>query len=134
MAILRERRRRPRVDIVPMIDVMFILVVFFMLSTTFRSEPAGIQVDLPKAVTGVVQEQAELRITVNEQGAMFVNGVSAGADQLREQVRQAVAVRPDTIIIVSADRKVAYDYVVRAMDLAREGGAYRIALSVESPR
>lgn len=134
MAVIRRRRRPPRVEIVPMIDVMFILVVFFMLSTTFRTEPAGIQVDLPKAATGAVQEQAELRITVTEQGAMFVNGVSAGADQLRNQVRQAVTARPDTIVIVSADRRVAYDHVVRAMDLAREGGAFRLALSVDSPR
>lgn len=134
MAVIRRRRRPPRVEIVPMIDVMFILVVFFMLSTTFRTEPASIQVDLPKAATGAVQEQAELRITVTEQGAMFVNGVSTGADQLRNQVREAVSARPDTIVIVSADRRVAYDHVVRAMDLAREGGAFRLALSVDSAR
>lgn len=113
---------------------MFILLVFFIVSTTFRTEPEGIQVDLPKAATGAVQEQAELRITVTDQGAMFINGVSSGADEVRRQVRQAVDSRSDTIVIVSADRQVEYDYVVRAMDLAREGGAFRLALSVESPR
>lgn len=117
-----------------MIDVLFILLVFFIVSTTFRTEPVGIQVDLPQAATGVAQEQAELRITVTEQGAMFINGVSAGANDVRNQVRQAVSARSDTIVIVSADRRVEYDYVVRAMDLAREGGAFRLALSVETSR
>lgn|SRR5690625_1128720 len=134
MAIVRGRRRPPRVEIVPMIDVMFILLVFFIVSTTFRTEPAAIDVDLPKASTGVAQQVSELRITVTEQGAMFINGVSAGPDQVRAEVRQAVAARSDTIVIVSADRRVAYDHVVRAMDLAREAGAFRLALSVEPGR
>ena len=85
-----------------MIDVMFFLVVFFMLFTTFRSEPAGIPVDLPQASSGVMQEQSEVRITVTEQGAMFVNGVAAAPAQVRTQVRSAIDQRSDTIVIVCA--------------------------------
>jgi len=52
-------------------------------------------------------------------------------EQVRARVREAVARRPDILIIVSADRRAAYDHVVRAMDAARQGGGFRIALSVE---
>jgi len=131
VAIQRQRRRRPTINIVPLIDVMFFLVLFFVVFTTFRIDPVGIRVDLPRAATGAVIERSELRITVTQQGAMFINGQAASVDQVRARVREAVARRPDTLIIVSADRRVAYDYVVRAMDAARQGGGYRIALSVE---
>ncbi|OUM97952.1 MAG: hypothetical protein BAA04_13785 [Firmicutes bacterium ZCTH02-B6] len=131
MAIQRQRRRGPAVNIVPLIDVMFFLVLFFVVFTTFRTDPVGIRVDLPRAATGAVTEQSELRITVTQQGAMFINGQAASVEQVRARVQEAVARRPDTLIIVSADRRVSYDYVVRAMDAARQGGGYRIALSVE---
>ena len=134
MAIERQLRRKPRVDIVPLIDVMFFLVLFFVVFTTFRTDPAGIRIDLPRAATGAVHEQSELRITVTQQGAMFINGQAATPEQVRARVQEAVARRPDTLIIVSADRRAAYDYVVRAMDAARQGGGFRIALSVEPQR
>ncbi|HEY8416533.1 MAG TPA: biopolymer transporter ExbD [Limnochordales bacterium] len=131
MAIQRQRRRGPAINIVPLIDVMFFLVLFFVVFTTFRSDPLGIRVDLPRAATGAVQQQSELRITVTQQGAMFVNGKAASPEQVRARVQEAVARRPDTLIIVAADRRAAYDHVVRAMDAARQGGGVRIALSVE---
>lgn len=131
MAIERQRRRRPAINIVPLIDVMFFLVLFFVVFTTFRTDPTGIRVDLPRASTGAVHEQSELRITVTQQGAMFINGQAATAAQVRAQVQEAVARRPDTLIIVSADRRASYDSVVQAMDAARQGGGFRIALSVE---
>jgi len=134
VAIERQRRRGPTINIVPLIDVMFFLVLFFVVFTTFRTDPVGIRVDLPRAATGTVTEQSELRITVTQQGAMFINGQAASVEQVRARVREAVARRPDTLIIVSADRRVAYDYVIRAMDAARQGGGYRIALSVEPQR
>ncbi|MBO8140993.1 MAG: biopolymer transporter ExbD [Firmicutes bacterium] len=134
MAIERERRRAPVVNIVPLIDVMFFLVAFFMVFTTFRTDPTGIQVDLPRAATAAVHETSELRITVTQQGAFFINGQAASPDQVRSRVREAVARRADTLVIVSADRRAAYDHVVRAMDLAREAGAFRLALSVEPQR
>lgn len=134
MAIVRERRRGLRVDIVPLIDVMFILVVFLLVSTTFRTEPLGIDVDLPRAATGAAQEQAELRITITRQGTMFINGQAASESDIQAHVRSAIQANPNTIVIVSADRRVSYDAVVRAMDAARLGGASRLALSVESTR
>ncbi|MFS8628444.1 MAG: biopolymer transporter ExbD [Limnochordales bacterium] len=131
MAIVRERRRSPSPNIVPLIDIMFTLVAFLLVSTTFRTEPLGIDVDLPRAATGTVQQQAELRITVTQQGTMFVNGVAVSESDIQARVRSALLSNPNTIVIISADRRVSYDYVVRAIDAARLGGAGRLALSVE---
>jgi len=131
VAIVRERRRSPSPNIVPLIDIMFTLVAFLLVSTTFRTEPLGIDVDLPRAATGTVQQQAELRITVTQQGTMFVNGVAVSESDIQARVRSALLSNPNTIVIISADRRVSYDYVVRAIDAARLGGAGRLALSVE---
>jgi len=131
VAIVRERRRSPSPNIVPLIDIMFTLVAFLLVSTTFRTEPLGIDVALPRAATGTVQQQAELRITVTQQGTMFVNGVAVSESDIQARVRSALLSNPNTIVIISADRRVSYDYVVRAIDAARLGGAGRLALSVE---
>jgi len=131
VAIVRERRRSPSPNIVPLIDIMFTLVAFLLVSTTFRTEPLGIDIALPRAATGTVQQQAELRITVTQQGTMFVNGVAVSESDIQARVRSALLSNPNTIVIISADRRVSYDYVVRAIDAARLGGAGRLALSVE---
>jgi len=131
VAIVRERRRSPSPNIVPLIDIMFTLVAFLLVSTTFRTEPLGIDVALPRVATGTVQQQAELRITVTQQGTMFVNGVAVSESDIQARVRSALLSNPNTIVIISADRRVSYDYVVRAIDAARLGGAGRLALSVE---
>ena len=134
MALVRERRRPPRVEILPLIDVMFILVVFFIVFTTFRTDPLGIEGNLPQAATGAPHDPAERRITVTQQGTMFLNGEAVSEAEIQARVRAAVQSNPNTLVIVSADRRVEYDYVVRAMDAARAGGGHRLALSVESRR
>ena len=74
MAIRRRNVRKPFVQIVSLLDVFVILLFYFMLSTTFRSTPAGINLILPRATTGVVQTARDLTVTIDAQGRMYAAG------------------------------------------------------------
>lgn len=131
MIVRHTPRRRPRVEIVPLIDVIFFLVLFFVVTTTFRQDPLGLELELPKAVTGSPQQVSEIIISVDRNGQLYLDGSRADADRIRAAVRDAVSRRPDTFVIIRGDEDVAYRHVVRAMDIVREVGGYRLGLAVE---
>lgn len=131
MAIVRTVRRRPRVEIINMVDVMFFLLAFFMLFSTFRTTPAGLDVQLPRAASAQRESAAELLVTVDAAGRLFLDGREVSSAQLQQLAGQAVRRRPDVVAIVRADRSTAYQHVVDAIDALRMAGVYRLALAVQ---
>lgn len=131
MIVRLPERRRPRVEIVPLIDVIFFLVLFFVVTTTFRQDPLGLELELPRATTGNPQEVSEIVISVDRNGVLYMDGTRADGAQIQRTVRDAVARRPDTFVIIRGDQDASYRHVVRAMDLVREVGGYRLGLAVE---
>lgn len=131
MVVRLPPRRRPRVEIIPLIDVIFFLVLFFVLTTTFRQESLGLELELPKAVTGNPQQPSEIVISVDRNGVLYLDGSRTDARQLQASVQQAVSRHPDTFVIIRGDQDTPYRHVVRAMDLVREVGGYRLGLAVE---
>ena len=131
MAIVRSLRRRPRVEIINMVDVMFFLLAFFMLFSTFRTTPAAIDVNLPRAVTAQREPAAEMMVTIDARGRLHVDGRPVSAAQLQSMAARLVQQRPDVLVIIRADRQVAYDRVVEAIDAVRRAGVYRLGLAVE---
>lgn len=134
MIVRLPRRRKPTVEIIPLIDVIFFLLLFFMIFTTFRQEHMGIDLELPRAVTGGAQQVSEIVISIDRNGNFYLDGDRAGERQIQNAVRQAIRQRPDTFIIIRGDRDVPYRHVVTAMDLVREVGGYRLGLAVELGR
>ncbi len=114
-----------------MVDVMFFLLAFFMLFATFKSTPAAIDVDLPRAATAVLEPASELVVTLDAGGQMFLDGRSVSVAQLEALVAQALRRRPDQLVIVKADKEVRYDRVVEAIDALRRAGAFRLGLAVQ---
>ncbi|HEX6971310.1 MAG TPA: biopolymer transporter ExbD [Limnochordia bacterium] len=138
MEITRRTRRRPRVEIVPMVDVVFFLLVFFMLFTTFRSTPAGLEVELPRAATAEERVPQQLVISVGRSGELSLQEGNAPGrlvtlNELQAAVRRAVAADPTVLVVVRGDRLARYEYVVRAIDAVRLVGGSNLALAVESP-
>ncbi|NLM94767.1 MAG: biopolymer transporter ExbD [Firmicutes bacterium] len=129
--IVTRRKRRPRVEILPLIDVIFFILVFFMLFASFEINPAGLKVELPKAVTASEREPSNLTITVTKTGAMYIDGKAVATSEIQSRVRQAVQRRPDLFVIIRADKETRYEHVVKAMDEVRAGGGYRLGLAVE---
>lgn len=125
------RRPDPLVDVTPMIDVVFQLVLFFMVSTTFKSAP-GIQVDLPRSSQDiVVADKDDLNIWMTLDGAIYIDEAPADLDTLKRRLQRAGEVNPDTLVVIKADTGVEHGRVVMVMDIARSRGLTRLAIATE---
>lgn len=125
----RKIRRKSRVDIIPMIDVLFFLLVFFMLFTTFKTTPFGLQIELPKAVTSQPQRTEAFIVHITSDGSFFLKNDVISAEQLEVKIRHEIEANPDLPVIIKADKNTPYRFVVKVMDIARKAGAYRLALA-----
>ena len=126
-----QRRPDPILDVTPMIDVVFQLVLFFMVSTTFKSS-AGIQVDLPRSTQDVVvADKRDLEIFITADGAIFLDDVAVGRESLDRRLTAVSEVDPETLIVIKADTGVDHGRVVAVMDLARSRGLTRLAIATE---
>ena len=79
----RTGRKKPRIDIVPMVDVMTFLIVFFMLFTTFRTNPAGLDIRLPRAETATAQQASTTVITIDKAGNVYLGDKRTSLDSLK---------------------------------------------------
>lgn len=131
MNFQRTRKQSPGPDILPMIDVVFFLLVFFMIFTTVKTTPLGLDVELPKAVTGGPQSSTSFEVFVDKSGVFYVSGKMVTGTELRNQLSQRLEVNPDTFVIVKADKQVRYEHVVAALDHIRGVGGHKLGLAVE---
>jgi biopolymer transport protein ExbD len=131
MEIRERKRKRPAINITSLIDVMFLLLVFFMVSTTFAEHPA-IKLELSSAGTAEPSKLEPLVLAIDKKGAMFLNGAPVDEAALRSGLKEAR--KPDTTLVLKADKGVPYGYVIRAMDISREVGIRRIVSLTETPR
>ncbi len=115
-----------------MVDVMFFLLAFFMVFSTFRTNPSTLNLDLPRAVTATREAPSEVEISIDRSGRYFLNGRAVSLAQMSTLVGDAVRRHPDQLVIVRADREVQYDRVVQAIDALRRAGAYRLGLAVQT--
>jgi len=131
MQIRERKRKRPLINITSLIDVMFLLLVFFMVSTTFAEHPA-IKLELPSASTAEPSRLESLTLTIDKKGRMFLNGEAVNDGELRSLLA-AAAGKPDALVL-KADKGVPYGFVIRAMDISRQSGVRRIVSLTEIPR
>lgn len=130
MNFKRQRREETRVDVTPLIDIIFQLVLFFMVSTTFITAP-GIQVDLPRSsAQEILQDSSDVNIWMTNQGEVFVDEDPVDWATLDEKLSAASA-DPQTLVIIKADTDVEHGRVVRVMDLARSKGLNRLAIATD---
>lgn len=137
MMFERRRREDSGVDLTPLIDVVFLLLIFFMVSTTFIRE-TQLKIDLPEA-SGELQEIEEdvVEITVDQLGDYAVNDRLLVNNELATLLRALDEVlatqKPDVRVIITADANAAHQAVVRAMDAAGKVGLSRISITTKQP-
>lgn len=129
----RAQRRRPNINIAPLIDVMFLLLIFFMVSSTFR-EHVGVDVKLPDAETATSQDEGDRRIYVLQEGQYQMGDDNLDTEGLRVRLRALIEEEPETVLVIDADRAAPFQAVVRAMDIARDEGGTSLVISTEAAR
>ena len=131
MNFARSRRAEVVVDVTPLIDIIFQLVLFFMVSTTFVTSP-GIEVDLPRSSSDtILRDRDDINLWVTTDGAVYIEDAPVDWSMLRGALQRAATSNPSTLIIIKADRDVEHGRVVAVMDLARSLGLNRLAIATE---
>lgn len=132
MNLSPQKAEEPDVNLTPMIDVVFLLLLFFMVSTSFIRE-SSLKVDLPEATGQTVAEKDKpIDIIINADGQFTINDmtlITANKDNLSAQLKLAVGENTDPHIIITADAKADYQNIVTAMDSAQQLGYTRLTLA-----
>jgi len=110
----------PQINIVPMIDVVFAILTFLIVSSLSLSKSEGLPVNLPKASTSQVQDSpAKITVTLDAQGKFMVDKKLVNLDQIESTVRQVMGSSPSALIVLNADKSVNHGNVVEVMDRLR---------------
>lgn len=135
MKFSRQARRRPGIDISPLIDVVFQLLLFYAVTTQFVSEDR-LKLQLPEAKTAeqeAGQQPKVVEILVSATGEIRINGQLINPAALEGQIRQLIASAPGRALTIRGDRGADYGAVVKVLDAARAAGAKAINMAVVKP-
>ncbi len=131
MRIQRRSIKKARIEIIPMIDTIFFLLVFFMISTLSMSHYKGMPVNLPKAASGQQSPSESAAITITKEGQIFLDKQPVKKPSLGALLREQLMDNPDLLVIINADDGVEHGEVVEVMDTARSANVAKLAIAVK---
>jgi biopolymer transport protein ExbD len=131
MRIQRRSIKKARIEIIPMIDTIFFLLVFFMISTLSMSQYRGMPVNLPKAASGQQAPAESAAITIDKQNRIFLDKQPVDQTTLGAQLREKLAKNSEMLVIINADDGVEHGRVVEVMDIARTANVTKMAIAVK---
>jgi biopolymer transport protein ExbD len=131
MLFPEENDAPPQINIVPMIDVVFALLTFFIFSTLFLTRSEGLPVNLPQAATAKQQQQTRIAVTIKPDGQLALNKQPIQLNQLETGVRSLVQANQQPVVVINADEKVEHRYVVSAMDQIRKINGVKMAIATK---
>ena len=133
MRISRPAEEKARIELIPMIDTMAFLLVFFMIASLAMSRQAGMPVNLPRAHAAAPQTWGDraLVVTLDPEGGIFLNKVPVKLHDLQAQIQARLARQPDLVVVINADTGLRHGRVVAAMDAAKRAGASHMAIATQ---
>ncbi|HTN28676.1 MAG TPA: biopolymer transporter ExbD [Burkholderiales bacterium] len=132
-----RQREEPEINLVPMIDVMLVILIFLMITTTY-SKYTELQINLPTAdAEKQPQRPNEISVVVSAQGQYMINKAAVAftsIDQLAQEMRRAGGNLKDPVVIISADAKATHQSVVRVMEASRAAGLSQITFTTQATK
>lgn len=126
-------KKEPLVMIVPMIDIMLFLLVFFMLSTLYMTETSAVRVALPQASTATAETSPNVvTLTVTAEGKVLFGTETLPSANLEMQIQNALQNDGNTIFVLRGDRKADYGQVIAVLDTLKRLGARRVSMATET--
>lgn len=117
------------INITPFVDIILVVLIIFMVTTPMIMNPS-INIQLPKAASGEETTPTKLNITVLKDGSTLFNGKQITDEELLNKVKDA-AENPNNQAIIAADKEVAHGEVIRVIDIVKQGGIHKFAISTE---
>ncbi len=127
-----QRKRRATINMTSLIDVLFLLLIFFMVSTTFVKAP-GISLDLPAAESSDIVDEGPLALFITASGEVYVNDEFIPKGLLVAALKKKVSKKEDTRLVLKADQAVSYGKVVEVLDIVKQSGIRFLTIATRIP-
>ena len=119
-----------QVPLTSLIDIVFLLLIYFLLTTNFLVEE-GIKVKLPQARAAAPQTEETITVYVDQQGRAFLGTEEVSIARLFDRLKEKIGSQENKLVVIRADRAVILNKVVKVMDIAKVAGAGRLCLATE---
>ena len=131
MRLPEEADLPPKSNILPMIDVIFAILVFFIVSSLYLTRSEGLPVNLPGAATAEVQKTKQITVSLDEQGKLTVDSQPTQLDRLQAEVEKLIEAESSTTVIVNADKAIEHGRVVEVIDRLRQIPEVQLAIAAK---
>jgi len=120
--------RRARIEMIPLIDVVFLLLIFFIYAMLSMTIHKGIPVLLPKAKTSLIDREQYLSISISRDHRIFVDETEVPMERLLQRLSELCKEKPSLRVFIRGDRRIPYELLVRVLDTVRASGLSKVSL------
>jgi biopolymer transport protein ExbD len=125
-----QDEQEEEINLTPMLDVVFIMLIFFIVTASFVKE-AGIDVNRPEAATAVQKDRANILIAISDKGEIWINKRRVDVRAVQANVERLKAENPQGSVVIQADKKATTDTLIKVMDASRAAGVYDVSIAAQ---
>ena len=118
------------IDMTPMLDVVFIMLIFFIVTASFVKE-SGIDVNRPDAATAVKKDRANILVAISDKGEIWINKRRVDVRAVQANIERLKAENPQGTVVIQADRKATTEVLIKVMDASRAAGVYDVSIAAQ---
>ena len=131
MKVSLQAKRKSRIEMIPLIDLMFLILVSFVYGVFFMSVHRGVPVTLPLSSTARIEKQLTLTLTIQADGTVFLDKEQVPMETLGETLKLRAAENKETGVLLFADKSIPYQKLYTVLDLIRMAGLSQVSLQAE---
>lgn len=120
------------IDMTPMLDVVFIMLIFFIVTASFVKE-AGIDVNRPDASTAVKKDRASILVAISDTGEIWINKRRVDVRAVQANIERLHAENPQGTVVIQADKKATTEVLIKVMDASRAAGILDVSIAAQEP-
>lgn len=118
------------IDMTPMLDVVFIMLIFFIVTASFVKE-AGIDVNRPEAATAVKKDRANILVAISDKGEIWINKRRVDVRAVQANIERLHAENPQGSVVIQADKKATTETLIKVMDASRAAGVFDVSIAAQ---
>ncbi|MEI5638000.1 MULTISPECIES: ExbD/TolR family protein [unclassified Pseudoalteromonas] len=130
LAKVFQEEESEEINMTPMLDVVFIMLIFFIVTASFVKE-AGIDVNRPEAATAVKKQRANILVAISDSGEIWINKRQVDIRAVQANIERLKAENPQGSVVIQADKKATTDTLIKVMDASRAAGAFDVSIAAQ---
>lgn len=121
---------KPEITMAPLIDIVFLLLIFFMVTTVFPDN-RGLVIEKPETKQAESLPQEHITFVIDKDGSIFHKNASVSIDDVERLVREMLAAQPDTTVMLQVDKRASTEVLIKTMDACKLGGARQVGIATD---